>query len=141
VPHSNLFFLSTRLGVEPLGAGDAAMGYASLSYDWTLLIVKVNAGPQFPNATEAYLGFRSFDLAVLFNDGRHHALPIAAEKLDRNYYTDFARHPVVLFESAHEIKRCLLDRARYPYEQHLYMYAPPGGLQPFVIEAPKAAEE
>ncbi|HEX4325297.1 MAG TPA: hypothetical protein VH105_00685 [Burkholderiales bacterium] len=141
MPHSNLFFLSTRLGVEPLGAGDAALGYASLSYDWTLLIVKVNAGPQFPSATEAYLGFRSVDLAVLFNDGRHHALPVAAEKLDRNYYTDFARHPVVLFESAHEIKRCLLDRARYPYEQHLYRYAPPGGLQPFVIEAPKAAEE
>jgi hypothetical protein len=137
VPHSNLFFLSTRLGVEPLGAGDAALGYASLSYDWTLLIVKVNAGQY----TEAYLGFRSVDLAVLFNDGRHHALPVAAEKLDRNYYSDFARHPVVLFESAHEIKRCLLDRARYPYEQHLYMYTPPGGLQPFVIEAPKAAEE
>jgi hypothetical protein len=140
VPHPNLFFLSTRLSSEPAGAGDAALGYASLSYDWTLLVVKVNV-PSLTNVNEAYLGFRSVDLAVLFNDGRHHALPIAAEKLDRNYYTDFARHPVVLFESAHEIKRCLLDRARYPYEQHLYMYAPPGGLQPFVVEAPKAPEE
>jgi len=139
VPHPNLFFLSTRLGVEPVGAGDAALGYASLSYDWTLLIVKVNA-PSLTDVKEAYLGFRSFDLAVLFNDGRHHALPVAAEKLDRNYYTDFARHPVVLFESAHEIKRCLLDRARYPYEQHLYMYAPPGGLKPFKVEAAKPGE-
>lgn len=133
MPQSNLFFLSTRLTAASASGGDAALGYeAALSYDWTLLIVRASV-PQAEKPVECYLGFRSHDLAVLFNDARHDATPIAAEKLDRHYYTDFARHPVVLFESAHEIKRCLIDRAHYAYEQHLFRYAAPGGLKPWVF--------
>jgi hypothetical protein len=137
VPQPNLFFLSTRLIGEPSSGGDAALGYAGLAYDWTLLIVKVGASAAVPKPVDAYLAFRSRDLAILFNDARHDATPIAAEKLDRHYYTDFARHPVVLFESAHEIKRCLLDRAHYPYERHLFQYAAPA-LKAWVFEEPKA---
>lgn len=82
--------------------------------------------------TEAYLAFRSEALATLFNAGRHDATPVAAARLDRHIYTDFARHPVVLFESAHEIKRWLIDRAHYAYDKHLYRYAPERGLSRIV---------
>lgn len=90
-------------------------------YRWSLRVVKVSE-----SVPSAYLVFRTKSLAE--NAAEKGLSVVAFLDLDSTHYFNFAATPVVLFETADEVKSWKADRGAYPYEKHLFRCSPELGL-------------